>query len=840
MTRSTKKTERNKHDPYRKELEAIRASKSWRITKPLRLTSHVIKHFVRADSKTRKSSTKLLGKKLVSFGKASQGMLSGNETNQLIRLSSRAEVSMHDKDWPNAEKMWQEIIDTYGDKTPSGVYVRLSIAQRKLRNFTKAQSAIRRGLELYPDYMPLYIENAEIAMDLGEWTKAAKRWQVVTQRFDSAPSDAWAKLSFCYGQQGKLDAASKYVETGLSKHPDSRDLEAEYARLATKRGDHELALELWEGLVKRLQKDSEANSWARLADARLYISVSKRLLHIDKYQKTIKDYRKKRDLTPPKIVVYTAIVGDYDDVKLPEYLDSKLDYVLFTDQSSSDYGIFSARPIPYFHEDPTRAARYVKTHPHILLNDYDIAIWVDASVLITGDIEKMIDGFIESGLPVGAIPHPDRKSVYDEAAACIRLGKEDPEEVGEQIHHYRSLRFDCDDLIESGFMMFDLSKEIKHFFDIWWAEIDTFTKRDQLSINYALKRSGLEWHPIMKRHQSLRNHPSFVLCPHSQNNRELTAELSSKLDGQIIDPAQRPRYADIKTRATKLSKNISVDVIVCVHNALSDVKKCLGSIAKNKSKTTNLIIIDDGSDSQTADYLKDFTSKNESWVKLVRSETASGYTRAANRGLRASSADLCILLNSDTIVGSNWTEKMSYALLSTPGAGIVGPLSSAASHQSIPNFASTKTQTAINSLPPGVTVEKLNQLCEEWSSDIFPRVPLIHGFCFGVSREVIDVIGYFDEQSFPRGYGEENDYCFRASDAGFGLVVATNTYIYHEKSKSYTDSTRIKLMKDGAARLSELHGKNRIRRAILSIEANPLINRVRQESKKFYRKHETS
>ncbi|MDF9843624.1 MULTISPECIES: hypothetical protein [unclassified Paenibacillus] len=41
-----------------------------------------------------------------------------------------------------------------------------------------------------------------------------------------------------------------------------------------------------------------------------------------------------------------------------------------------------------------------------------------------------------------------------------------------------------------------------------------------------------------------------------------------------------------------------------------------------------------------------------------------------------------------------------------------------------------------------------------------------------VKREVIDKIGYFDQETFSEGYGEENDYCIRAKNAGFKLKVA--------------------------------------------------------------------
>jgi glycosyltransferase involved in cell wall biosynthesis len=216
---------------------------------------------------------------------------------------------------------------------------------------------------------------------------------------------------------------------------------------------------------------------------------------------------------------------------------------------------------------------------------------------------------------------------------------------------------------------------------------------------------------------------------------------------------------------------------------------------------------------------------------LHRNEQARGYTKAANQGLAASSGELAILLNSDTIVTDGWAEKMADAVFSTSGAGIVGPMSNAASHQSIPEHRSSKGQTAINDLPPGLTAEDMNRSCEQWTAvHVLPRVPLVHGFCLGVTREVIEKIGFFDEDSFPKGYGEENDYCFRAANAGFSLVVATHTYVFHVKSKSHAGPERVALMKAGAEALRRLHGRPRIQRAVISMDENPIFVDLRQRA----------
>ena len=473
----------------------------------------------------------------------------------------------------------------------------------------------------------------------------------------------------------------------------------------------------WQAVLERFGDNAAATNRAKLN-----ISVGKRLSNIDTYKDQIAEYAKARATKAlekkgdkKKIVIYTAISGGYDSIKLPEKLDPRFDYVLFTDTFALDTGVYQVRPITYFHEDATRAARFVKTHPHMLLEDYDIAIWIDANIIIQGDIHPLVEEFLASAKAVAAVPHPIRKSIYEELEACIQRKKENPKTMKEQIAHYRQAGFDHGDLIESNLMMFNLRDErVRPFLDAWWTEIDRFSKRDQLSLNYALKQAGVDWHRLIERPNSVRNHPSFVIVPHDTGDG-LASRLLDVLQLSFIDPYAGPSYADVRDERIAAQKNVRIDIVVCVHNALEDVQLCLESVHRARDgERERLIVIDDGSDRPTARYLEDFAS-DASWIELHRNEHASGYTKAANKGLGASTGELVILLNSDTIVTDGWAEKMADAVFSTPGAGIVGPMSNAASHQSIPEHRSSKDQTAVNELPPGVTAEDINRYCEQWT-----------------------------------------------------------------------------------------------------------------------------
>ena len=249
----------------------------------------------------------------------------------------------------------------------------------------------------------------------------------------------------------------------------------------------------------------------------------------------------------------------------------------------------------------------------------------------------------------------------------------------------------------------------------------------------------------------------------------------------------------------------SVDIIVCVHNALEDVQCCLESIVRYTTPPYRLILVDDGSDAPTRDYLANFAESQGE--KLLRSEEATGYTLAANRGLRYSTADYVLLLNSDTIVTPQWLDRMVACAESDEQIGVVGPLSNTASWQSIPEIFNGSGDWADNPIPKGMDIIEMGRHVSRYSARLYPRLPFLNGFCLLIKRCLLGQVGYFDEKAFGGGYGEENDYCLRARLAGWQLAVADDVYIYHGQSRSYSHEFRKERVKVSDQALVAKHGQ---------------------------------
>lgn len=281
-----------------------------------------------------------------------------------------------------------------------------------------------------------------------------------------------------------------------------------------------------------------------------------------------------------------------------------------------------------------------------------------------------------------------------------------------------------------------------------------------------------------------------------------------------------------------LQKIPTVDIILPVYNALEDVKACIESLYNNETIPFNLIIIDDCSEEETKSWLE--SAQKEYGFKLSRNTENLRFTKTVNKGFSQSEGDFVVLLNSDTIVTAYWLEKILCCFESDSSVGIVGPLSNAASWQTVPvREDKVNGGWLVNEIPEGYSIELMGQLVETISQRQYPNVPSVNGFCYVIKRDVINQIGTLDEEYFPTGYGEEDDFSIRARKAGYTIRVADDTYVFHAKSKSYTKEVRKVLTVGGRKSLDKKHGKEEIEKLIAAWKAEPLLPEIGKEIESF-------
>lgn len=218
-------------------------------------------------------------------------------------------------------------------------------------------------------------------------------------------------------------------------------------------------------------------------------------------------------------------------------------------------------------------------------------------------------------------------------------------------------------------------------------------------------------------------------------------------------------------------------IVVPIFNAPRELSRCLASIERNTTVPAALLLINDAStDPRVQEVLEPW--RNRPHVRVLDHDVNRGFTATVNHGFDETDADV-IVLNSDTEVPPSWIQNLRRAAYTDASIGTVTPLSDNSGAFSVPNVGER------NQIPVHLGTDGLSRLISQDSLHSLPDTPTGNGFCWYVKRSVIRSIGKLDEEGFPRGYGEENDFCMRASQAGWRHVVDDSTYVAHMREASF-------------------------------------------------------
>jgi len=270
-----------------------------------------------------------------------------------------------------------------------------------------------------------------------------------------------------------------------------------------------------------------------------------------------------------------------------------------------------------------------------------------------------------------------------------------------------------------------------------------------------------------------------------------------------------------------------VSVVIPVHNALEDVKKCITSVLLSSFPAIELVVVNDGSDPETYSWLENISCRHRH-IRLVHHENARGYTVAVNEGVASTHGEYVVILNSDTIVPPFWLERLVGPMVDDPVVAATGGLSNAATWQSVPRRRNERKEWEVNEIPGHASVADYDRFVQLQARGLKPTsVSLLNGFCYAVRRKAFDEVGGLDAEAFPSGYGEETDLFLKLNDAGYLARLVPNLYIYHAKSKSFGRERRNKLSAQGNQVLKQRWGDGRIQDAAATLKNDPSLSVLR-------------
>lgn len=259
-------------------------------------------------------------------------------------------------------------------------------------------------------------------------------------------------------------------------------------------------------------------------------------------------------------------------------------------------------------------------------------------------------------------------------------------------------------------------------------------------------------------------------------------QLLFQRDNQFYEHSLSPDYAPTFTGEYVLAvcqkpvKRVAglTSIIILTHNQLEHTQLCLQSIAEYTPEPHELIIVDNGSNSPTVDYLKQYSQSREN-AQLIFNADNKGFAAGNNQGLAAAKGEFVLLLNNDTVVTKGWLKRMLALFERYPQIGLVGPMSNYVAGPQLVKDA------------PYRNMKQMHQFAKKWANqhkgqsvEFFRMV----GFCLLARRAVVDRIGGLDER-FGRGNFEDDDFCIRAALAGFKARIAQDVFVHHTGNQTF-------------------------------------------------------
>lgn len=272
--------------------------------------------------------------------------------------------------------------------------------------------------------------------------------------------------------------------------------------------------------------------------------------------------------------------------------------------------------------------------------------------------------------------------------------------------------------------------------------------------------------------------------------------------------------------------NPRVSIIVLNWNGWQDTIECLESLYQISYDNYDLILIDNGSANNSLEEIRDYlggkrpiasmyfeyTSENKpvkileytndevasgggreyeiadlpsrNRIVIIKNDTNYGFAEGNNIGIRyalkSRNPDYILLLNNDTVVKSDFLDRLVNAIDSDERIGFAGPIIYRYDCNGRTDLISV---AGVNLIMGRGSYRRIGSgEVDQGQYHSIARVDSLEGSCLLVRRAALEKIGLLDTSYFL--YWEETDLCRRGFEAGFGCIIVPTTGIWHKVSTS--------------------------------------------------------
>jgi GT2 family glycosyltransferase len=225
-----------------------------------------------------------------------------------------------------------------------------------------------------------------------------------------------------------------------------------------------------------------------------------------------------------------------------------------------------------------------------------------------------------------------------------------------------------------------------------------------------------------------------------------------------------------------------VSVIVVAWNAADVLARCLDHLFAQDYVNREIIVVDDGSDDETARVAEGAATRGE--MALLRSRRNRGCPAARNLGMRRARGKIVAFVDADGFAAPSW---LSEVVAAFGEDAQIGGIASTVFYDDNP--------LVINGA--GGTVNRqgwaadlsMNESYEDASIAAEALYPM--GCGMALRREALERVGPFDDRML--NYYDDVDYGTRLWRAGYTVAVAADAWIDHSGAAAGGDSARKRL-----------------------------------------------
>ncbi|MEO5822962.1 MAG: glycosyltransferase family 2 protein [Vicinamibacteraceae bacterium] len=226
----------------------------------------------------------------------------------------------------------------------------------------------------------------------------------------------------------------------------------------------------------------------------------------------------------------------------------------------------------------------------------------------------------------------------------------------------------------------------------------------------------------------------------------------------------------------------ALTIVIVSFNAREDLARCLGSLRDAPPAIAHeIVVVDNASSDGSAE-----TASAYPGVRLIALPENRGFAAANNVGIRATSGDLILLLNSDTIVPSGAIDGLVRELDKYGFVAAAGPRLVDADGQpelSLGEMVAPLAEWRQKRLLEAAARGERRALAEiDFRTSWGCRPHWVSGACLLVKRAEAEAVGLLDERYFM--YLEDVDFCAALRASGQQILFAPEVTVTHLRGRS--------------------------------------------------------